>query len=108
VLSTGDAGIAATTSNTAAQKTLQQHPGVADVIEPDLQAQSTSAGYSQSLHDQVTLQFDVTPTTSGPLAFQYIFGSEEYPDFAPSAGVWCVRIQTACGLTSYDTSEWLR
>lgn len=85
MLSNGDARIATTTSNTAAQKTLAQGTVSSD---PDLQALSTAAGYSQALKDEVLLTFDITPTVSGPLAFQYVWGSEEYPDFAPSPGEW--------------------
>jgi hypothetical protein len=29
----------------------------------------------------------MTPTNSGPISFQYVFGSEEYPKYAPSAGI---------------------
>ncbi|KAF6250697.1 hypothetical protein COO60DRAFT_1629462 [Scenedesmus sp. NREL 46B-D3] len=82
VLSNGNARIGAITSNTALQKTQAQGTGASS--DPDMQALSTAAGYSQALYDQVLLMFDVTPTVSGPLAFQYVFGSEEYPDFAPS------------------------
>uniref|UniRef100_A0A383W8B1 Peptidase M11 gametolysin domain-containing protein n=1 Tax=Tetradesmus obliquus TaxID=3088 RepID=A0A383W8B1_TETOB len=82
VLSNGDARIGAITSNTALQRTQAQGTGIGS--DPDLQALSTAAGYSQALYDEVLLQFDVTPTASGNLAFQYVFGSEEYPDFAPS------------------------
>lgn len=87
MLSNGDARIGAITSNTALQRTQAQGTGIGS--DPDLQALSTAAGYSQALYDEVLLQFDVTPTASGNLAFQYVFGSEEYPDFAPSPGEAC-------------------
>jgi hypothetical protein len=85
VLSNGNARIGAITSNTSPTRTQAQGTGPA--TDPDLQALSTAAGYgSQALFDQVLLTFDITPTASGNLAFQYVFGSEEYPDFAPSPG----------------------
>jgi hypothetical protein len=85
VLSNGNARIGAITSNTSPTRTQSQGTGPA--TDPDLQALSTAAGYgSQTLFDQVLLTFDMTPTASGNLAFQYVFGSEEYPDFAPSLG----------------------
>jgi hypothetical protein len=59
--------------------------------DPDLAALSAATGYSQTLHDEALLSFDLTPTVSGPLAFQYVFGSEEYPFFAPSPGRECVK-----------------
>lgn len=83
MLSNGDASIGAATSNKYDQKTTDQGTLSSD---PDLQALSAAAGYSQALYDQVLLTFDITPAASGPLAFQYIFGSEEYPDSAPSPG----------------------
>jgi hypothetical protein len=87
VLSNGDARIGAITSNTAAARTQAQ--GTGESSDPDLQELSAAAGYSQTLFDEVLLTFDITPTISGPLAFQYVFGSEEYPDFAPSPGEAC-------------------
>lgn len=84
MLSNGDARISTTTSNTAEQKTLNQGSGASS--DADLADLSAAAGYSQALYDAVLLTFDITPTVSGLLAFQYVFGSEEYPDFAPSPG----------------------
>jgi hypothetical protein len=73
-----------TLNNTNPQKTQAQGTGVS--TDPDLVTLSEAAGYVQELKDAVLLSFDVTPTVSGPLAFQYVFGSEEYPVFAPSPG----------------------
>lgn len=35
------------------------------------------------LYDTAILEFDFTTTISGPIGFQYVFGSEEYPEYAP-------------------------
>jgi hypothetical protein len=49
-------------------------------VDPLLQALSPGV----SLFDLATLNFDVTSTNGGNLlTFQYVFGSEEYPEFAP-------------------------
>lgn len=84
-MSSGDACIGATTSNTASQKILQ-HGNMLLGTNPELQAVSAAAGYSQNLYDQVLLTFDITPTVSGPLAFQFVLGSEEHPMFSPTPG----------------------
>jgi hypothetical protein len=56
-------------------KSLQQGTSSSD---PDLAAVSAASGAAaQNLFDEVLLSFDITPTVSGPLAFQYVFGSEE-------------------------------
>lgn len=63
---------------------LSSTPGVpgTDVDMPGLLA---AAGYSaQPLFDETQLTFDVVPTISGNLAFQYAFGSEEYSFWTPS------------------------
>jgi hypothetical protein len=73
-----------TLNNTNPQKTQAQGTGIS--TDEDLVALSEAAGYHQELKDAVLLSFDITPTVSGPLAFQYVFGSEEYPMFAPSPG----------------------
>eukprot|EP00878_Enallax_costatus_P023564 GHUV01025065.1.p1 GENE.GHUV01025065.1~~GHUV01025065.1.p1 ORF type:complete len:423 (+),score=66.03 GHUV01025065.1:176-1444(+) len=83
VLSNGDARFGTLITNSANDKGAAQGSTSTD---PDMQAASAAAGYQQSLLDQVLLTFDVTPSVSGNLAFQYVFGSEEYPEFAPSAG----------------------
>ena len=49
-------------------------------VDPDLQA---ALEQCQPLFDLATLEFDVTSTNGGNLlTFQYVFGSEEYPEFA--------------------------
>lgn len=83
VMSSGDVRIGATTSNTASQKILQ-HGNILLGSDPDLQAVSAAAGYSQNLYDQVLLTFDTTPTVSGPLAFQFVWGSESVSDVQPN------------------------
>lgn len=83
VLSNGDARFGTLITNSANDKGAEQGTIGADT---DMQAASFAAGYNQSLLDQVLLTFDITPTVSGNLAFQYVFGSEEYPEFAPSEG----------------------
>jgi hypothetical protein len=60
-------GVFASTSNTA--------PG-----DPDLQA----LGGFQS-YDAAVLEFDITVGDEGDLEFQYVFGSEEYPEFVGSS-----------------------
>jgi hypothetical protein len=48
-------------------------------VDPQLQALTP-----QPTFDLATLEFDVTTTNGGNLfTFQYVFGSEEYPEFAP-------------------------
>ena len=48
-------------------------------VDPQLQALTP-----QPIFDLATLEFDVTTTNGGNLfTFQYVFGSEEYPEFAP-------------------------
>jgi hypothetical protein len=99
VLSTGNATQGAVTSNSKAINCSTQQYGDQTSQQPainaDLQATS-DAGYSQKLFDQVTLQFDVTPTNSGPVSFQYVFGSEEYPYYAPSTSESQLCSATAC------------
>lgn len=90
ILSTGNARAGSVTANNVQGVYSAKQYGTNTTLQPapspDLQASSKASGYgSQSLFDQVTLQFDITPTNSGPVSFQYVFGSEEYPFFAPSA-----------------------
>lgn len=56
---------------------------------------------NKSLFDTVKLVFDITPSVSGPLYFQYVFGSEEYPNYAPG-GAQAGAVQKASFL------QWLR
>lgn len=85
VLSTGDASYAALLTNSVDDDGFGRATGVIST-DPDMNAASTAAGYTQNLLDQVLLTFDLTPTISGNLAFQYVFGSEEYPEFVPTPG----------------------
>lgn len=51
--------------------------------DPDLQALGQSTYSNTNLFDTVALTFDITPSASGNISFHYVFGSEEYPQFAP-------------------------
>lgn len=92
-------------SNTNPQKTQAQGTGVS--TDPDLVGLSAAAGYDQELKDAVLLSFDITPTVSGPLAFQYVFGSEEYPFFAPSPGEGTPHRQLCCCHVMHNQESWL-
>lgn len=46
--------------------------------DTDLDAAKAIVQPSESLYDIAKLEFDVTPTQSGSLAWQFVFGSEEY------------------------------
>jgi hypothetical protein len=85
-MSTGTALNAITTYNSVSETGVSQYDifNYQPAIEPELQAAAVAAGYRQVLYDQVTLQFDIIPTASGRLGFQYVFASEEYPQYAPS------------------------
>jgi len=84
VLSTGTASGGAVTSNANASLNTQQYGGTKQpAANADLAASSKAAGYSQTLWDQVTLQFDITPNATGPIAFQYVFGSESIQSMRP-------------------------
>lgn len=86
ILSNGDAAAGTSSSNTVPDLTgrsadTPEVPG-SDV---DMQGLLAAAGYSaQPLFDETQLSFDVVPTISGNLAFQYVFGSEEYSLWTPS------------------------
>eukprot|EP00879_Flechtneria_rotunda_P029890 GHRR01032354.1.p1 GENE.GHRR01032354.1~~GHRR01032354.1.p1 ORF type:complete len:300 (+),score=55.85 GHRR01032354.1:428-1327(+) len=82
VLSNGQGKIATYVSNTL-NSSLKL--SAAAMTDADLQAVSQKT-YSQNLFDIITLTFDITPTVSGPVYFQYVFGSEEYPEYAPKVG----------------------
>lgn len=46
--------------------------------DPDLEAAQALLQPDQTLFDMAKLEFDVTPTESGSLAWQFVFASEEY------------------------------
>ena len=91
-LSNGDSSAGAITSNTAAgygwgtggNNQVSRGPVTSDA---NLSAAASASGYpGLKLLDIANLEFDITPTVTGPLAFRYVFGSEEYPKYAPTAG----------------------
>ncbi|KAF6248359.1 hypothetical protein COO60DRAFT_1691714 [Scenedesmus sp. NREL 46B-D3] len=86
VLSNGDARNAANHTNNSNGSSIRQYATAAGA-DADLTALSTAMGYSQSLWDINILSFDVTPTIGGMIVFSYVFGSEEYEEFSPSATV---------------------
>lgn len=105
LLATGDAQTGALTNNTGEKVSLAQPLGVPGT-DDDLKVTSTLSGYDQVLYDQVMLQFDITPTQSGNLAFQYVFGSEEYPENTPACEYIASRICLLClaNLSMFSTT----
>jgi hypothetical protein len=94
VLSNGDARIGTYINNTqpgfgwgtGGNNLVSRGPVTSDT---HLSAAATASGYAGlKLLDIAILEFDITPTISGPLAFKYVFGSEEYPKYAPTASKW--------------------
>jgi hypothetical protein len=98
VLSTGDARAALTPANTNDTLSLGDVTGLREDIHlrqacRDVDAAvtgttatanaSSSSLAGQRLVDPVALEFDLTPAVSGPLVFSYVFGSDEYPEYAP-------------------------
>jgi hypothetical protein len=98
-LSTGDARAAIVPANTNDSSSLQDITGPREDLHlrracRDAEAAATGTANStssgggslagQTLLDVVALEFDLTPAVSGPLVFSYVFGSEEYPEFAVS------------------------
>ena len=92
MLSNGDARIGAYTNNTS------EFFGWRDpddafasrsivIADADVEAAKAAAGFPDiDLIDITILEFDITPTMSGPLGFAYVFGSEEYPTYSPRPG----------------------
>eukprot|EP00878_Enallax_costatus_P023680 GHUV01025211.1.p1 GENE.GHUV01025211.1~~GHUV01025211.1.p1 ORF type:complete len:215 (+),score=46.66 GHUV01025211.1:533-1177(+) len=84
VLCNGDAVLASKVRNAGAE--LRQDVDLsipASSADPDLLALAKAAYGSTSLYDSVSLTFDITAAASGAVFFQYVFGSEEYPQYAP-------------------------
>eukprot|EP00877_Chromochloris_zofingiensis_P010772 jgi/Chrzof1/5949/Cz16g21190.t1 len=82
ILSTGNASFGTTPSNTNGGNSKQNN--ATQSLDPDLTVISSQAGYpGMKLYDTAILEFDFTTTISGPIGFQYVFGSEEYPEYAP-------------------------
>lgn len=52
-------------------------------VDADVTAVSKALYPTPSVFDPVTLSFDVVPQATGNATFQYVFGSEEYPEYAP-------------------------
>jgi hypothetical protein len=81
VLSSGDARSLTLGSNpnTEASNVLHNTASYGSTLysDPDLTVVSKSTP-PPTLYDGFALTFDLTPTLSGPLAFSYIFGSEDY------------------------------
>jgi PKD repeat protein len=75
VISTGDVTQAANDASFFAS-TSQQTAG-----DPDLEALS---GGTNPSYDAAVLEFDLTVVDGGDMNFQYVFGSEEYPDYVGS------------------------
>lgn len=46
--------------------------------DPDLDAAKAIVRPNQKLFDIAKLEFDVTPQSSGNMAWQYVFGAEVY------------------------------
>eukprot|EP00877_Chromochloris_zofingiensis_P006717 jgi/Chrzof1/2299/Cz11g10050.t1 len=82
IMSTGNAqyGVDYVNANTNSQS---RNSGSTSA-DTELQALAASMGYgSMALYDTAVLEFDITPTVTGGVSFQYVFGSEEYPENAP-------------------------
>lgn len=84
MLSNGNARSAARVTNSATTTAGTQW-GIL-IEDSDLRREANITYPGARLFDTIKLVFDITPTVSGPLQFQYVFGSEEYPDFAPGSG----------------------
>lgn len=89
VLSNGNASIAAAAVNLK-DETSTAYNGTASFPntlfqDADMMALSSGA-YGQPLYDGIILEFTLTPRGTGSLVFAYVWGSEEYPSFAPATG----------------------
>lgn len=96
ILSTGKASAGTTASNAAAGTSTANNATKAN--DADMAGISTQMGYStMALYDTAILEFDFTTTISGPVSFQSVLGSEEYPEYAPptckSAHACCMLLQ---------------
>lgn len=80
VLSNGDATAAAAISNTGNSDHGFGYTGQ----DADMEIISAAAWKNQVLRDTLDLSFDVTSWGTGHVYFQYVFGSDEYPEWAPS------------------------
>lgn len=85
VLSSGNAVVGSQVTNTG-----NSNVQIGTTVEDsDLQSISTCASClypNKHLLDTVSLTFDITPGATGAVSFQYVFGSEEYPEYAPRNG----------------------
>lgn len=76
ILTTGNANVAIGPNEEGGQS---DPTGTSTVSDPDLDAISTN-----TINNGVDLEFDFVPA-GDTLEFQYVFASEEYPEFSPSS-----------------------
>lgn len=83
MLSTGDAAYAALVSNPlGGSNSVNLGIPVSSANQALVKLANDTYGVSILL-DTVMLTFEMTPAASGGVSFQYVFGSEEYPAYAP-------------------------
>eukprot|EP00877_Chromochloris_zofingiensis_P006711 jgi/Chrzof1/2293/Cz11g09330.t1 len=53
-------------------------------MDPELKGLATQMGYgTMVLKDTAILEFDFVPLVTGSFSFKYVFGSDEFPEYAP-------------------------
>lgn len=81
-MSTGNAVLGTTSTNANVGSSTQLNG--TESMDPELKGLATQMGYgTMVLKDTAILEFDFVPLVTGSFSFKYVFGSDEFPEYAP-------------------------